>query len=495
MVDRINQQMGNYRLLRLLGRGGFAEVYLGEHLRLNEMVAIKVLHTELQEDDIKNFQREAQTVATLKHPHIIRVRDFDIRNGVPFLVMDYASNGSLKQRHKNNVPLPLSVITSYIEQVAGALQYAHERKIIHRDVKPDNMLIDENDQIMLSDFGIAAMAHNTSSQRMEFVMGTIAYMAPEQIRGFPRSASDQYALGIITYEWLCGQKPFRGSFTEIAAQHTSAPPPSLRQRLPTLSMEVEQVIIKALAKDPGERFNTIEEFAGMFIAAAQQQNFVLQSEATAYQLYTNKIKPLEPTVQAPPVNSSVLRNNGENVLTSTIRAHVTTRDTQARSDKKALFTFSKGTLFCLILMGLTMLFTLVEWNIIAPLTGQKSYDAVASINTFPRSDIAICTSCPGGHDVELSPDETLQFNEIQVDKSGKYILAIYASSGPGNSFYVSINNKRQLKPISVPTTSDPILVDAILLAGNNNIELYNINNNKSSNGIFIDRITIRPSIS
>lgn len=490
MIDRTNQQMGNYRLLRLLGRGGFAEVYLAEHLRLNDMVAIKVLHTQLQEDDIKNFQREAQTIATLKHPHIIRVRDFDIKDDIPFLVMDYAPGGSLRQRHRSPVPLPLPLITSYLEQVAGALHYAHERKIIHRDVKPDNMLINENDQIMLSDFGIAAIAHNTSSRRMESVMGTIAYMAPEQIQGFPRPASDQYALGIIAYEWLCGQKPFQGSFTEIAAQHTSAPPPSLRHRLPTISMQVEQVITKALAKDPGERFSTIEEFASAFIAAARQQTFVLQNEATASQLYTGRI---EPTVLAPPVHSSVLRKDGEGVLTPTVRAHttsVTGTDIRARQDKKPRISFSKGSFLGMVAIGFTLLFTLAGWSMVAPFIGQKSYDAATSSNTFPASDISNCSYCVSGHAVTLQPGETLQFNEIRVNKSGKYTLAIYASASR-DSFSVSVNHKIHVGLITASAQDTPVVVDAVLLAGNNTIALYN---NSSSNEIFIEKITVRPFI-
>src|SRR3989442_8360888 len=122
MTDRVGQQLGNYRLLRLLGRGGFAEVYLGQHLRLNMQAAIKVLHTELADaDDIKHFQQEAETIASLKHPHIVRVLDFDVKDGVPFLVMDYAPNGTLRLRHLRGVPLPLSIIFSYVQQVADAL--------------------------------------------------------------------------------------------------------------------------------------------------------------------------------------------------------------------------------------------------------------------------------------------------------------------------------------------------------------------------------------
>src|SRR3989442_10071752 len=141
MTDRTGQQLGNYRLVALLGTGGYAEVYLGQHIRLELQAAIKVLHTHLTDQEAEHFQQEAETIAKLTHPAIVRVFDFDVQDGVPFLVMDYAPNGSLRRRHPKGSTLPLPQIVSYVKQVAAALQYAHERKFIHRDVKPENMLV------------------------------------------------------------------------------------------------------------------------------------------------------------------------------------------------------------------------------------------------------------------------------------------------------------------------------------------------------------------
>ena len=251
MTDRVGQQLGNYRLVRLLGRGGFAEVYLGQHLRLNMQAAIKVLHTQLADAvDIQNFQREAQTIASLIHPHIVRILDFDVKDGIPFLVMDYAPNGSLRRQHPKGVPLPLPTIVSYVKQVADALQYAHEQKLIHRDVKPENMLLGRQNEVLLSDFGTAIIAQSSRYQGTQDMVGTIAYMAPEQIQAHLRPASDQYALGVVVYEWLCGAYPFHGSFSEIAAKHMMMLPPSLRGKVPTISSEVEQVVMAALAGSP-----------------------------------------------------------------------------------------------------------------------------------------------------------------------------------------------------------------------------------------------------
>src|SRR3989440_8859733 len=141
MVNRIGQQLGNYRLMRLLGRGSFAEVYLGEHLYLKSQAALKVLRTSLEDEDVTQFLAEGQTLARLTHPQIVRVHDFAVEHGTPFLVMDYASRGTLRQRHPKGSCLPLDTVVAYVRQVAAALQYAHNRNVIHRDVKPENMLL------------------------------------------------------------------------------------------------------------------------------------------------------------------------------------------------------------------------------------------------------------------------------------------------------------------------------------------------------------------
>ena len=261
MADLVGQQLGNYKLLRLLGYGGFAEVYLGEHIHLATQAAIKVMQVHLASDDSQRFLIEARTIAHLLHPHIVRVFDFGVNDNIPFLVMDYAPNGSLRQRHPKGTILPPDTILSYVKQVAEALQYAHDEKLIHRDVKPENMLLGRHNEILLSDFGVATVAHSTQSQSVQSVMGTAPYIAPEQLQGRPRPASDQYALGIVVYEWLCGARPFQGSFTELYSQHMFVPPPPLRQKNPDVSPAVEEAVMTALAKESQQRFVNIRAFA------------------------------------------------------------------------------------------------------------------------------------------------------------------------------------------------------------------------------------------
>jgi WD40 repeat protein len=275
VADRVGQQLGNYRLVRLLGQGGFAEVYLGEHIYLDTQAAIKVLHAQLAAEDEEQFRAEARTVAGLIHPHIVRILDYGVEGTVPFLVMDYAPHGTLRNQYPKGVPLPLPTVVSYITQLADALQYAHDKKVIHRDIKPENMLLGRNHEVLLGDFGIALIAkssHYYSTQAAQDLAGTIAYMAPEQIQAQACPNSDQYSLAIVAYEWLSGARPFQGTFTEVAVKHTMVPPPSLRQVAPATSTSMEEVIMKALAKDPTQRYANMRDFANAIQQAYKQES-------------------------------------------------------------------------------------------------------------------------------------------------------------------------------------------------------------------------------
>jgi serine/threonine protein kinase/streptogramin lyase len=273
-MDRVGQHLGNYRLIRLLGEGAFATVYLGEHVHLGSHTAIKILQARLAGDELERFLSEARTIAHLEHPHIVRVLEFGVEDGTPFLVMSYAPQGTLRHRHPKRSQLSLETILPYVRQVASALQYAHAAKLIHRDVKPENMLLSEDGQVWLSDFGIAAVAHSSQSQSTQEVAGTVGYMAPEQLQGHAQPASDQYALGIVIYEWLTGVRPFQGSFLETAAQHVLSPPPPLHDQVPGVSPLVEQVVLTALAKDPKTRFASIQAFAHALEQATQAGPFL-----------------------------------------------------------------------------------------------------------------------------------------------------------------------------------------------------------------------------
>jgi len=288
MPDRVGEQLGNYQLIQLLGQGSSGEVYLGGHIHLGTLAAIKVLHRELASEDFDTFRMEARLLAHLIHPHIVRVLEYGIEDKLPFLVMDFAPYGTLRQRHPKGTLLPLPSVISYVKQVADALQCAHDERLIHRDVKPENMLVGRRNEVLLSDFGIAILKQSVQGQYSSETSGTIAYMAPEQIQGRPCLASDQYSLGIIVYEWLCGRHPFKGSSAiEMAMKKLSTTPRPLRDIVPLVSPAIEQVVQRALAKDPEERFESVQVFA----AALEQASFSDESSARAYPSLPTAVSP------------------------------------------------------------------------------------------------------------------------------------------------------------------------------------------------------------
>lgn len=268
MVDRDKQQLGNYRLVNVLGRDGF-EVYLGEHLYLETQAAIIVLRTELGREGIEQFRLTAKRIAQLEHPHIVRVLEFGVEGTTPFLVMSYAPEGTLKIRHPRGSRLPLPLIVQYVKQLADALQYAHGQQCIHGNVQPGEMLVGRRNEILLS---YLSSLHSITSPVVRAI-GTPSYMAPEQIQGHPTPASDQYALGVVVYEWLTGTYPFLGSSpVEIVRKQLQKPPPSLREQGATIPVEVEQVVMRALAKDDKQRFASVQAFASALEEASSARH-------------------------------------------------------------------------------------------------------------------------------------------------------------------------------------------------------------------------------
>jgi serine/threonine-protein kinase len=268
-MDLVGSTLGSCEIIKEIGRGGMAVVYLGHQPALQRQVAVKVLLTGLTHDPsfVERFRREARLVARLNHPNIVRIYTVDHTEHVQYLVMDYADAGTLQQRLASGRSLDWPVVVSITDQVAQALDYAHGQGIIHRDVKPSNILLTQDGRAMLTDFGIAVAAEQTRLTLAGGSWGTPEYMAPEQALGHKVSpATDIYALGAVAYEMATGQAPFRAD-TPMALlhQHVYNTPPPPRGINRSLAPPAEQAILRALAKDPKARFPS----AGAFLQALQ----------------------------------------------------------------------------------------------------------------------------------------------------------------------------------------------------------------------------------
>ena len=268
MLGRTGQQFGSFELIQFLGRGGFAEVYLGKNIQISQqLAAIKILEKQLVQKKAQQFKREASIIATLRHPHIVQMYDYNVYTNmtmtltdIRYIIMEYAQNGSLRKKHFRRIPLSLSTIATYVKQIADALQYAHSNNVMHLDVKPENILINGQNLLLLSDFGLATLL--SEQDKTADIEGTLNYMSAEQLNGTPDFASDQYSLGIMVYEWICGSLPFTGqSIKEVVDKHLNEPPPSLRAQVAQLPYELETVVMKALSKKIQDRFSLVHEFA------------------------------------------------------------------------------------------------------------------------------------------------------------------------------------------------------------------------------------------
>jgi serine/threonine protein kinase len=255
-------QIGHYRLQQLLGQSDLSEVYLAEHAHSQQQVAIKLLYGRWTGEEAQRFLAQTTALTRLQHPHIMPIIDFGIEDDRAFMVMTYAAQGTLRQRHPRGSRLPINTILSYAQQVESALTYIHEQGLVHRDVKPHNLLIDQQEHILLSDFGTATVSYSMHPQpaSLHDFEGTVIYAAPEQLRGQSRRSSDQYALAIMIYEWLCGTWPFDGSFQEITHQHLFVPAPPLATRNIDCPPHIEEVLLRALEKDPLQRFPSVKLF-------------------------------------------------------------------------------------------------------------------------------------------------------------------------------------------------------------------------------------------
>lgn len=252
-----------YRIIDTLGEGGMANVYLAEDIILQRKVAVKILRLDLQKEPqtLARFQREALATSELSHPNIVMVLDVGTDHGLPYMVMEYVDGPDLKEYIRVNSPLNLGNIIKIMDQILSAMSLAHKHNVIHRDLKPQNILMDKHGNIKIADFGIAVALNQNSVTQTNSAIGSVHYMSPEQTRGgLVTKQSDIYSLGIILYELITGNVPFNGdSAVSIALKHAQEPIPSIRKQDPNIPQPLENVVLKATAKDPRDRYNSAKE--------------------------------------------------------------------------------------------------------------------------------------------------------------------------------------------------------------------------------------------
>lgn len=258
---RINDR---YKIIEYIGGGGMANVYLARDMILDRDVAVKILRLDLANDDelIRRFHREAQSATSLVHPNIVNIYDVGEEDNIYYIVMEYVDGETLKQYIQNHFPIPIEKVIDIILQITSAISHAHQNNIIHRDIKPQNILIDKKGNVKITDFGIAVALTSTTITQTNSVLGTVHYISPEQARGgVATKKSDIYSLGIVLFELLTGRLPFSGeSAVSIALKHLQTETPHPRSWNPSIPQSVENIILKATAKDPLYRYDDIEEF-------------------------------------------------------------------------------------------------------------------------------------------------------------------------------------------------------------------------------------------
>ncbi|WP_445488334.1 Stk1 family PASTA domain-containing Ser/Thr kinase [Niallia sp. 03133] len=254
---------GRYKILDMVGGGGMANVYLAHDMILDRDVAVKMLRLDYVNDDefVRRFHREAQSATSLTHPNIVSIYDVGEEDTIYYIVMEYVNGYTLKQYIQKHSPVPVETAIEIMKQLTSAISHAHQNNIVHRDIKPHNILVDKQGNVKITDFGIAMALSATSITQTNSVLGSVHYLSPEQARGgMANKKSDIYSLGIVMFELLTGRLPFSGeSAVSIALKHLQSETPSIRRWNEEIPQSVENIVLKATAKDPFHRYSSVEE--------------------------------------------------------------------------------------------------------------------------------------------------------------------------------------------------------------------------------------------
>ncbi len=355
-----------YKVQSLIGGGGMANVYLGFDSILKREVAIKVLKFEYANDDdfIRRFHREAQNATSLSHPNIVTIYDVDDEDDIYYMVMEYVDGMTLKRYIQLHAPLDPEEAVMITAQIAEAIQHAHDHHIIHRDIKPQNILVTHDKQVKVTDFGIALALSATSMTQTNAVLGSVHYLSPEQARGgLANTKSDIYSLGIVLFELLTGRLPFSGqSAVSVALKHLQQVVPPVKKWAKDVPQSVENVVLKSTAKDPLNRYQSMDEFI-------EDVRTVLDEERLHEAPFQVPITEGDETKQIPVIQESLFQNHSGHDTVVRRKPAMVQDDLSDGTDRKTKETSKKkkmlwGSSIAVLILLLSLLFSLFVLPII-----------------------------------------------------------------------------------------------------------------------------------
>jgi len=338
MLSKGQKINDRYEIVKSIGEGGMANVYLANDNILERKVAVKVLRGDLSADDkfIRRFEREAQSVSNLSHPNIVEVYDVGVEDNEHYIVMEYIEGKTLKQLLKKRESLTLTEVIDIMTQLTDGMAHAHESYIIHRDIKPQNIMIQDNGLIKITDFGIAMALNATQLTQTNSVMGSVHYLPPEQASGKGATIkSDIYSLGILMYELLTGNVPFKGdNAVEIALKHMKDKIPSIRKQNPATPQAVENILLKATAKNPRNRYDSVKEMHEDFLHCLEEEH--ANDKKISFEYPENDLDSSEPTEKVKTIKKKNNNNNDDNEVnedTDELVTEITEEDSEENENK------------------------------------------------------------------------------------------------------------------------------------------------------------------
>ncbi|PLS06507.1 Stk1 family PASTA domain-containing Ser/Thr kinase [Neobacillus cucumis] len=424
---------GRYKILDMIGGGGMANVYLAHDMILDRDVAVKMLRLDFANDDefIRRFRREAQSATSLAHPNIVNIYDVGEENDLYYIVMEFVDGQTLKQYIQQKSPLRVEDAIGIMRQLTSAISHAHQNHIVHRDIKPHNILVDHEGNVKITDFGIAMALSATSITQTNSVLGSVHYLSPEQARGgMANKKSDIYSLGIVMFELLTGRLPFSGeSAVSIALKHLQSETPSVRRWNPNIPQSVENIVLKATAKDSFHRYNSVDEME-------EDLRTALNPERMDEPKFTIPVD--DDATKAIPIitDSQPLKNLDETLVHNNEKATYNQKDTSNigyTNVKKR----KKWPIILISTFLVLAILALLTFTILPPMLAPKEVKVpdLSGMNVDDAISKLKLKGLAAGNKIEITDEEVKEGNVIKTDPdSGSTVkenskITLYVSTG------------------------------------------------------------------